>query len=612
MNIPLVVAYKQTTLSRKIAAGAASFILESVLDKAGNTIAGLIGVTIDEGTSIEETFIGTLSGSTCTVLYGGLDPQNPNTAVAALQYPHDRGAKVKFTNYPHLAIIKKILNGETGFPNEIKYDAAPVLADALAIPYKSWVQSLSLAAGGITSFYVATVSGLNVSIGAGIWARGEDMVTYAGTASQAMTNNATNYIMLKWDGTIVINTSGFVDGHMKIYEVVASGGAITGLTDRRPWLTLAMVKRTVSLDFTYGATLAVGDPVRVDATATNKLIKALGTLAANADGFMGVALDAGADTDTNKRVQIGGLVTGLSGLTSNAPVYLTDAGGFSGTPGTYRKVVGWAVSTTAMILLRSARAEDIAGISSAGTTANLNELMALISTTDITGAELETLSSGGNADSLHTHDIGLQEATSINVEIPILGDSNVTSDLNGGSESFGPPVSSISSNVAGGAVHYLAVGNFNSDWDDDHILQGLFKPDSTVTRDDFFGMGGCVIGGDEFEIQENSALVIRHIGFLFEDGTVYASVANGTTQTKSAALAGFTYNASTFNKYTIVYDAGVSAKFYVNGVLKATLTTNLPSGATDYMPFRVGTEGDVGTKTVYYGGVKITIPAPTA
>lgn len=76
-----------------------------------------------------------------------------------------------------------------------------------------------------------------------------------------------------------------------------------------------------------------------------------------------------------------------------------------------------------------------------------------------------------------------------------------------------------------------------------------------------------------------TSFTFRHIMFINDrDGNLYASCANGTTQTTSA-ISGVTVTNE--NNYRIVYTTNSSALFYVNDVLKATLTTNLPTGATD-------------------------------
>lgn len=113
-----------------------------------------------------------------------------------------------------------------------------------------------------------------------------------------------------------------------------------------------------------------------------------------ADNFFGIAIDAGVDTDTLKRVQVGGVVDGLSGLTAGFQ-YLSDTtkGGLTATPSTtYRKPVGFAPNTTTMLILPTSPAEYI-------------EALNFFANTDFTATEAETLTSsaGSDADALHTH-----------------------------------------------------------------------------------------------------------------------------------------------------------------------------------------------------------------
>lgn len=563
MNIPKVVSRFKTSVRRKYEPGDATLRIESNLDAKGVAVSGLVGFTINRGAANQEDVLGTLSGTTLTIVNSGIDPQDPDADVSALQFEHERGEPIEITNYPVLGILKMLLNGEEGIPNVLKYASEPTFTDRKHLIDKGYADDLTIAGAPDAS---ETIKGI----------------------FEAATQTETD-------------------------EGDDAGGTTAPLAVR-PSVLLQSKRKIFYTGATYGATLAQFDPLYADAADSNKLKKALAT-GETTTNVVAIAEDAGANNDTNKRVYIpGSLITGLSGLTPNAPVYLSNAGAFATTPGTFKKVVGWALSATSMIFLPVMKLEHLAGLSADVTSAILEEIADVFSATDVTGAELETLTGGGNADTLHTHDNSLQSALSTSIELIVTGDSSITSDLNGGSESFGTPLTSISSNVTGGAAHYLEEGELNSDWGDNHVWQGVFKPSDITARDDFFGMGNLegANGSDNFDIQENSTLVRRHIAFLFEDGTVYASVADGTTQTKSSALAGFTYNGSTVNKYAIVYTAGVSAKFYVNGVLKATLTTNLPTGSTDYCPLRVGTEGDAGTKAVYYGAVKISIPAPVA
>jgi hypothetical protein len=76
----------------------------------------------------------------------------------------------------------------------------------------------------------------------------------------------------------------------------------------------------------------------------------------------------------------------------------------------------------------------------------------------------------------------------------------------------------------------------------------------------------------------------KHIGFYFKNnnGTkeLWATNANGTTQTETNISSGLTL--TDHNTYFVELTSGTNAKFYVNGTLKATHTTNLPSGNNDF------------------------------
>lgn len=67
--------------------------------------------------------------------------------------------------------------------------------------------------------------------------------------------------------------------------------------------------------------------------------------------------------------------------------------------------------------------------------------------------------------------------------------------------------------------------------------------------------------------------------FTFDtDGNLYSQVGDGTTNTKTSLQ---TWTAAGQYLLEIVWDTGVQVKFYVNGTLKNTQTTNIPSGTTN-------------------------------
>lgn len=79
----------------------------------------------------------------------------------------------------------------------------------------------------------------------------------------------------------------------------------------------------------------------------------------------------------------------------------------------------------------------------------------------------------------------------------------------------------------------------------------------------------------------------KRVGFTFYNGNYYAVSCSGSAVT-STSLG--TYSATAFKNYAIVLTGTTSAKFYVNGSLLATISTNLPSSSG----FLITTEGYVG------------------
>lgn len=70
----------------------------------------------------------------------------------------------------------------------------------------------------------------------------------------------------------------------------------------------------------------------------------------------------------------------------------------------------------------------------------------------------------------------------------------------------------------------------------------------------------------------------RHIGFKHVNGTLYGTVADGTTENTlncGAVFAGISM------LLELVFTPGSECRFYVDGVDKGALTTNLPSGTTE-------------------------------
>jgi hypothetical protein len=161
ISLPNVAALFETSLQNSVSADATTMTLVSATLKNGNTLSGLYGFIIDEGSANEEFVICTASSTALSACLRGIDPVDGKTEVSALKYSHRRGASIKITDYPILGIMRRVLNGQEGLPNFLYYDASttlPTLDGQLATKY--YVDTVG--AGGFTSANVSTTRGLSV------------------------------------------------------------------------------------------------------------------------------------------------------------------------------------------------------------------------------------------------------------------------------------------------------------------------------------------------------------------------------------------------------------------------------------------------------------------
>lgn len=186
-TVPVVVATFQTSLQASITASATSMTLVSGTNSAGNSISGYTCFNIDEGTSVEEFVCGTASGTAVTSMIRGIDPVDGDLEVTALKKIHRRGASVKITNYPSLAIVSRIINGSETFPNTISYANGVTPTASSDLTDKEYV--LSVVSGGAVSFEKVVLGGIageTVTTGQLVYLKSSDhswWLTDADTAS---------------------------------------------------------------------------------------------------------------------------------------------------------------------------------------------------------------------------------------------------------------------------------------------------------------------------------------------------------------------------------------------------------------------------------------------
>lgn len=98
-------------------------------------------------------------------------------------------------------------------------------------------------------------------------------------------------------------------------------------------------------------------------------------------------------------------------------------------------------------------------------------------------------------------------------------------------------------------------------------------------------INGTIRFGAEYVYDDWGSDTVSHVGFRIADTTVYASNGNGTINTSTDITAQVSLangNSGKADVWEIEFVPGQYAKFYFNGTLVATHTTNLPSSSGGY------------------------------
>lgn len=401
--MPKPIANFETYATKKLTDTGTELFIFDVVDDAGNSLDGkAVWVTIDDGTSKTERAFGTVDAGNkkITLTLRGVDPNDSTVEVAALKFNHDASASVKITDAHYLLQVTEMLSGDIDLQGVPKLPSARTISNARDLVDKEYSDAQSVAS--FSDFATVDAGGLNVNVNAGTLVTATGTIDFAGVSGQAMADNSTNYLELDENGNFVSNTTGWTEGNVPLSKVVTASGDITSISLTRGLITAPITDNTITDDYTYGATIAVNDLLYLD-TADAKWKLADASAASTCTGQLGFALEAGVDTDTGKRVQLAGVVTGLSGLTPGWQFVSDTAGDISNTAGTYKKMVGYAPNATTLIMVPSFSVAEISGGNSALTVANLNEAATFFDNTDITGAEAETLTSGAGSDATELH-----------------------------------------------------------------------------------------------------------------------------------------------------------------------------------------------------------------
>lgn len=156
-----------------------------------------------------------------------------------------------------------------------------------------------------------------------------------------------------------------------------------------------------------------------------------------------------------------------------------------------------------------------------------------------------------------------------------------------------------------GPVFDTSVSSFNLCWDNvfTKITVDWWMAANTGGGDSQYGLSGDVSSGyTRTDVNEEGCY------FFWDTGTTLSIVtADGAANTTTALVGPPTINQ--IQNYRIEHTTGVDTKFYINGSLVGTHTTNLPSSAsTDIIYFGGGLDDNgSGTDVLYMGPVAVSI-----
>ena len=208
---------------------------------------------------------------------------------------------------------------------------------------------------------------------------------------------------------------------------------------------------------------------------------------------------------------------------------------------------------------------------------NLQEGNTFFGATDITGAEAENLSDGTDASLKHVHDQVINGRLSTRKFLPM---SNAVLTAASGTAADYGGYFDLTTQAANNAFACATLGHWASLHDKTPKFITTVKFVAATAQDGFIGICDNSFTGTTLE---DSAMTMDHLGFIIQDGTLFISVADGSTQSKldiSATVADVTL----IHTYCATFD-GTTATFYVDGASVGTRTANVPN--SNLIQFRV-------------------------
>ncbi len=360
-----VVTRYRTRLASSMTSSQDNIPVSSVTTFDGTTLTmslvdGVIYLTLEPGSKREEIIKCTsLSGTTWGDCTRGLSFSGTSeSAVSANKEAHNAGSVVVMSNVHY--VYEKLVDKDseetiTGIKTYTNYPIGPGLAPTTSAQLADKLYVDTVGAGGFTS--------LNIGDGKTLRANGTAPETLdINTTTPGLTNQSfvidtdgffaiatpTNSLMdnfwdIKLNATSTMDNMNFASTTLSDNTLINGNTTTTGswIFNTSPFGVDGSVKQMVA-----GESITPKKALYGSATSSRVLLADDDLTTTSTVNFVGISLTGGEAGD-NIFVQTNGIYTDTSAnYTTTTPIYISDAGALSETPGTFEGIVGRAINST--------------------------------------------------------------------------------------------------------------------------------------------------------------------------------------------------------------------------------------------------------------------------
>lgn len=655
--IPKTPPIWQTQLSFELNPADPTLSVAPELLIGGGSLSGLVCVSVDIGQPNPEYIIGVLAGNVVTISLRNVDPLNPTISLGAFTSIHRQGAVVKITDFATIQIMRNILNGDQGMANIIKYTTPLTPVNPEDIADKAYVDAISVAGAPDASTTAKGSTRLsaspNVTLGnPTITIASPAVITLANhgltlndtvqfTTSGSLPTGispSTNYYVISAGLTAnafeisatpagaAINTSGIQSG---THTLIKTTPVALGVNDYR----VSGNDYGVSAVGTDAYAITLLNPPSAYSAGQTFAFKAdvanTGACTLNINGLGAKALKVNGTLDPqNNYIKIGAIILvkydgtnfqilSVAGKPSvsqsgeeiyGVPNGGTDAYSITVAPVPPAYVDGMVFRFKADVANTGAATLNVNTLGAINIVKSFNLALAdgdikagqLVEVQyDSTTTTFQLLSPVTNFSPTFVPNADELLTAYLTYVIPLVSTSATA--LQGWVTNTSGTIAFSNPFVAGAA---MKLSSSTLEWVVSTLLigtggQASYRIDegkiirvkwflNVTDLSDIKGWGFVITPANIYTAQTD--VTNGEIRFVLNAATLYAQNANGTA-TSTNIGSGITL--TDWNTYEIVFTPGVDIKFYINGVLKATHTTNIPTSGTLVLAYGASANGRV-------------------